>query len=336
MILTGYSAMRRLPILTMLAALQCASPVQANDSTAEVGIGGLMLTESKDITMDSEDLFISQELVKVTYRFTNTSNKDIETLVAFPLPDLPQGREEDSGSWMEFGKDLEFKTLVDNVPAKLAIEQVAMANGVDVTDRLLKLKFPIAASYPEYDDAVKAMSDAEKDALVKEGILAHDGDRMIGWSVKTTVTRKQLFPAGKTITVEHSYKPWAGGSVGGGLELPYRKDEWGETQKKKYCIEDSWYKSFDKKIAKAKADAKNEYVPYNEVWLSYILSSGANWKGPIKDFRLTVDKGKARNMISLCGDGVKKISDTKFEIRKKNFEPTADINILIIQFGPFE
>lgn len=75
---------------------------------------------------------------------------------------------------------------------------------------------------------------------------------------------------------------------------------------------------------------------YVEHWLDYVLKSGANWRGPIKDFRMVIDKGKPDNLISLCATGVKKISPTQFEIRKTNFEPKDDVEILIVEWPPSE
>ena len=63
-----------------------------------------------------------------------------------------------------------------------------------------------------------------------------------------------------------------------------------------------------------------------------MLKSGANWKGPIKDFRLVLDKDKPGNLLSFCMTGVKKISPTRFEVRKTDFEPNQDIRILIAEF----
>ena len=43
--------------------------------------------------MDSEDLFLSKDVVRVKYRFTNRTDASVDTLVAFPLPDIPPGDE---------------------------------------------------------------------------------------------------------------------------------------------------------------------------------------------------------------------------------------------------
>ena len=61
---------------------------RANDSTAEVAAGGLVLLKAESIAMLAEDLFVSATEVRVRYRFFNTSPADIATTVAFPMPEL--------------------------------------------------------------------------------------------------------------------------------------------------------------------------------------------------------------------------------------------------------
>ena len=65
--------------------------------------------------------------------------------------------------------------------------------------------------------------------------------------------------------------------------------------------------------------------------VEYILTTGANWAKPIGDFRLVVDKGKPGNLVSFCGEGVRKISPTQFEMRKRNWRPTRDLEVLILE-----
>src|SRR3981189_1469446 len=70
---------------TMLAAT-CAA--RANDSAAELSIGGLQFVRTNDIAMEREDLRISLDRVAVRYQFANTSGKPVTLTVAFPLPDI--------------------------------------------------------------------------------------------------------------------------------------------------------------------------------------------------------------------------------------------------------
>jgi hypothetical protein len=327
------------------AAILIAPAATANDSSAAIGLGGLELTRNDAISMDSEELLLSSKRVTVKYRFTNTSTKDVETLVSFPLPAIPADIDAYMGDqgYPDWSTDLEFKTLVDGKPIKLEMREVVTIigkpNGKDVSARLKALGWPVKYwADHKFEETLQDLPDAQKAALVVEGLLRKD---VMGpyvrpnWQVATHVTRTQRFAAGKTVTVEHSYKPVMGGSVGGMLLKQYRKDS--PDYLKAYCVDKSFLKGFDAKMAaQAKAAKKkgeeNGYI-YVEDWLSYVLKSGANWRGPIKDFRLIVDKGSASNMVSFCMDGVKKISSTQFEVRKSNFEPAKDLDILIVRFS---
>jgi hypothetical protein len=62
-----------------------------------------------------------------------------------------------------------------------------------------------------------------------------------------------------------------------------------------------------------------------------VLKSGANWKAPIGEVHLTIDKGRPDNLVSFCAQRVKKTSPTRFEVRRKDFLPTRDLKILILQ-----
>jgi hypothetical protein len=44
-----------------------------------------------------------------------------------------------------------------------------------------------------------------------------------------------------------------------------------------------------------------------------------------------VDKGDPRNLVSFCGDGVKNIGSTQFEMRKSDFTPDRNLYVLILK-----
>jgi Domain of unknown function (DUF4424) len=93
-----------------------------------------------------------------------------------------------------------------------------------------------------------------------------------------------------------------------------------------YCILDDFLKAVDRL---AGADEANK-AGITERRIAYVLKTGANWAGPIRDFHLVVDKGGPDRVISFCGDGVKKISPTAFEMRASDFTPARDLGILIV------
>lgn len=315
-----------------------AAPALANDSSAAIGIGGLELTRNDAISMDSEDLFLSTEEVRVRYRFTNRSARDVETLVSFPVPHLPGGIDGYLGdrSLPDFREDLKFRTTVDGQPVQLNYVEKLEIAGRDVTARIAQLGWPRLWSPIDYDDNlafIEKLSPKERDAYIREGLLRRQDEVVVpAWNLVTHVTRRQVFPAGKTIEVTHSYVPLAGGSVGGALDPEYRR-ETSVDYTRRYCTNRSFYAGIDRRLG---TKPPGERPGYSERWLSYILRSGANWRGPIGDFRLVVDKGKPDSLVSFCMDGVKKISPTRFEVRKANFEPSKDIDVLIVEWASTE
>lgn len=322
-----------LPILFLLSLI---CPANANDSAAEIALGGLTLVPSDAISLDSEDLYISKEEVRVDYRFTNTTDKDVETLVSFPLPDQVP---DESGDvvFADMKGDLNFSTVVDGKAVTYEVVEQALVAGKDVTKRVTELGLSLnsTADWEGFQTKMKAMAEADRKALLGEGVLSSFGNETETvyqpmWTLRTSVTRKQVFPAGKTVSVQHRYRPLAGGSVGGNLNPEHRNADWSKEYGARSCIDDDFYRAFDKAL-KARTTEDNS-SPYTEVWLGYVLKSGANWKGPIKDFRLVVDKGKPENLVSFCAEGVKKIAPTQFEVRKTDFEPKDDLLVMIVEW----
>jgi hypothetical protein len=286
--------------------------------------------------MQSEDLAISMEEVRARYTFENHADHDITTLVAFPMPDI-QGSLDFMVSVpvddpVNF---LGFKTLVDGKPVEPMVQQRASALGIDQTALLEKLGVPLALHLDETRNALDALPQADKDNLVQLGLVAideydNDGKGMVkhlapSWLLSTVFYREQTFPAGKRIDVEHSYKPSVGQSVGVSFVAPEAQSEpWFESYRQKYCMDDAFLKA-----ARAGNTPDGDNTRF-ENRISYILRTGSNWAGPIAKFRLVIDKGSPKNLISFCADGVKKISPTQFEVVKTDFDPDQDLDIVIL------
>lgn len=327
--------------LLSLAGALAAGAGRANDTSAEIALGGLTFAKSDAISMDSEDLFISRDLVRVKYRFTNTTDAPVETLVAFPLPDIPPANEEDVRYWSDPAADLKFRTTVDGQPLALQKVEQAMFKGQDIGARLAALRIPLNRFDEGFHSAINRLPKPDRDKLVAEGLIREDGMSAeplwaAMWTLRTALTRRQSFPAKKTIVVEHEYAPIRGGSLAGNLSPRMRGGEnaqYFEATRRRFCVDDAFLRSFDRKFKDLKK-GKDDDPQYYETWLGYVLKTGANWKGPIADFRLVVDKGRADSLVSFCAEGVKKISPTKFEWRRADFTPTGDLQVLIVDWTP--
>lgn len=325
-----------------LGALLLAAPAAANDSTAELRTGGLVLTKTGAVEMRSEDLFISAEEIRVRYVFRNTSGQDVTTVVAFPMPDLEINGIDDMIAIPTEDPEniLGFATKVDGADVRAAVEQQAVLKGKDYTAYLKGLGLPVQPHTDEARAAMDALPQARRDELVKLGLATPDEfDAGKGWethwrpswTLKTTYHWTQTFPAGKDVVVEHRYKPSVGASAGTGVGTPYPYPE-SRAMMRDYCID----QSFMAAVNREKAARKAEYPPFTEQRISYVLKTGANWKKPIGDFKLTIDKGSPDYLLTLCIDGIRKTGPTTFEVRKTNFTPTRDIAILILQPYPAE
>ena len=142
------------------AALLLAAPAAANDSTAENGAGGLVLTRSESIDMVSEDLFVSADRVRVRYVFRNRSPADVRVTVAFPLPYRDLSIEQHSD--VAFPSD--FATRVDGSPGAMRVERKALLKGRDVTASLSAVKIPVSGE--DIGKALDALPQAQGQRLV--------------------------------------------------------------------------------------------------------------------------------------------------------------------------
>ena len=74
--------------LMVVCGTLAAGSAFANDSIGELGTGGIILSRTDAVSMMSENLSIGLDRVTVDYVFKNTTDKDVEALVAFPMPDI--------------------------------------------------------------------------------------------------------------------------------------------------------------------------------------------------------------------------------------------------------
>jgi hypothetical protein len=318
-------------------------PTAANDTTAVLTTGGLEFVTNPDIVMESEELFISREEIRVIYQFRNTGTSDQNILVAFPMPDIvpnfwspvafPTGPD---------GNLFEFETTLNGQPVEATLHEYAYAMGVDRTKVLRQLGLPLVPITGEASEATDALDSETTERLLHLGMVVPDefdaGEgwekhHWPAWTYRATYTWDGYFPAGETVTVEHRYKPSVGGTVGVSfLSDPYEGYDPASEYKTKYCTDDSF---LDAVRATLESPDEPWSAPFFENWISYILTTGGNWGGgSIGKFRLVVDKGSSDNLVSFCGDDVRKIGPASFEMVKTDFWPQEELNILILERQP--
>ncbi len=337
--------------LAVILAAFNAGRANANDSSAELSTGGLVLTKNPAIELRSEDLFVSPKEIRVHYLFHNRVDAPVTTLVAFPLPDVTI-RGSDDVVEVPARKApenfLSFSTEVNGRPVVAQLEQKVFAKGVDRTDVLRRLDVPLAPYLEGLSERLDALPAAARRELLDLGLVQEEVEYVdtkpvvhlhAGWTLKTSYYWQQTFPPGDT-EVTHRYRPSVGISLGTSIgsdrlaeelrsdhpdEMEQREIEDYRSYVRTYCIDSGFLAG-----ARRMNGSLPEQGTLGEQRVSYILTTGANWAGPIKRFRLVVDKEYADNIVSFCGKDVRQTGPTTFEMIASDFVPSVDLSILFL------
>ncbi len=328
-------------IFVTLLTFVAAGPVLANDSTAELAAGGLVMVKNDSIEMRAEDLFISAKQIRVRYKFFNRSDKDVTVRVAFPIPDISTAEPDANISVPTedpvniFG----FKTSVNGKPVKMDVEQRVFVGETEYTKFLTNLGVPLAPHLAATGNALEKLPADKQAEFVRQklgeieefdqgkGMEKHLTPR---WTLRTNYHWEQTFPARAETSIEHTYVPSVGQSAGSNVN-PSDPSETLQEYTKKYCID----RDFLSSVERIKKQTKTEY-------------GGAVHRGPDRIYPhdrsetvrtdprlpLVVDKGAVDSLISFCGDGVKKIAATQFEMKKTDFTPKGNFAVLILRRIP--
>jgi hypothetical protein len=321
------------------AALLFAYNVAADDSSAALGMGGIQFTQSADIRMTDEDLRISPKEVRIRFVFRNESAKDVDTVVAFPLPDINTAEFSNSPIGTVTNDPVNFvgfSVKADGRPVPVSVEQKAFLNDRDVTATIKSVGLPINIISDHGYERLVALPAAKRKILTAADLAEFDenNNALPHWIVRTRFYWHQHFPAGKTIVLEQSYQPVTGMAFFGDPDLQANSDT-GSYYAKGFCLDAPARVALARMIAAAKKKKPDAGGYLNVLTTEYILKTGNNWKGPIGRFHLTLDKLRPENVISLCWDGaLKRTGPTTFEDTRENFAPKDDVKLLVFTNQP--
>ena len=324
-------------IAMVVGAMAATCTARANDTAAELSIGGLQFVRTDDIAMESEDLRISLDRVSVRYQFANTSRKPVTLTVAFPLPDIDLSETDNvalpSTDPVNF---VDFETKIDGSAAPFQINQRAMVGDKDVSALLDQFKLPLLP-VGSREIRVADLPNATRTKLVDQGLLMPAGTNdkgrqqySVAWIAKTTAVRQQTFPPDRKVIVEHQYRPSVGTSSDTILRriLRSNKSLSAEVQRyrKDYCVSDAFLAELDRRAGNGPLNASM----IQERRINYVLKTGANWAGPIRSFKLTIDPGASDRLVSFCPGRLTPTAPNALEFTAKDFTPEGDLKILII------
>jgi hypothetical protein len=332
------------------ALLLLSTPALADDSSATLAAGGLVLQKTDKIALVSEELYLSTTGIRISYRFRNLTNADYSTTIAFPMPAFQGGGSNSTTVVPDPGSDnfMKFQTIVDGQPAPSQLEQRAFltADGkpdVEITDKLKALHIPLVPTSEATAAAIGRLTDARRKDLADANIFDPGSDDYNGqpatlyplWTLRSKYWRNQTFPKGRDLIVQQTYVPVVGSQSSLSIGSPDMDKDRLKFYRETFCT-DQTFMNAARGLYKKVADDNATTFQAFEQYLSYVITSGGNWAGPIGDFKLIVDKGDPKTLVSFCGNGVKKISPTQFELDIKNYKPDRDIDVLLLKTVPVQ
>lgn len=340
--------------------LLLAAPALANDGWGGLAATGLTFGQTDAVEMVSEELYIGPDRIAVDYVFRNITGSDVTGEVIFPLPPI--------GVWgmleqmMNLPEDVtrenlvNFAATVDGLPVGVKIDRIAVLEepwdenrplaaqydtpGRDVTAELERFGLPLTLDYHAVSTALMALPPDMQAAATAAGLADYyQGDPANGippegyplWSIVWRYHWTQTFPAGAEVRVHHEYENRSPGGLFYWSDPP---EDWQQSIADRYCVDEGTSRAILRALKRPGAD---EYGNYGTALnIAYVLRTANSWAGPIGHFRLTLDKGDAKNVISLCAEGVKKTGPTTFVVEKTGYTPGRDLEILIVMPMPQE
>ncbi len=283
--------------------------------------------------MRSEVLKISPKRILVDYEFFNDSPKDVETTVAFPFAGL-QGFYEGELSRENQFDDFLVETGGKKIATKLRYR--ALQDGKDVTSELVKLGIApenhALAGVPA--DKLKILGEKGLTQPAPEG-----GGVWPNFEVQASRYWTQTFPSRRSLKSRHEYTPSLGGNSIGHLNLatkniPHPYPSPGKEPPSGWApwIEAPGWSVFYEKGFEPFGEKCwiGSCGKYSASYVSYILSTGSNWKNGIEDFTLKVD-GAALILVDI--DGRMDFDLGSYSFHKRAFKPKQELNIEFVGSG---
>jgi len=305
--------------LLLVVLLSALPSTRANDTLVTLGAGGLVPLKSSNVLMESERLHITLHRVTVDYVFRNTTNQDIDAIVAFPLPELDGATLEISPVELP-SKDptnfVSFKLTVDGKSVSPKTEIRAFKKDQEITEQLKSLGLPISVLDTRLKGALAKLSKIQLSQLEQDDWIVKEEFETGGkasprywpwWQTHIQFYWTQHFRANSSIRISHTYVPVVGGS--------YIDDDGSHTAQR-YCGTASTLQQIQDR--KAKVDQQQQ-------------PGLTLWAGPIKHFHLEIDSDAPDDILMTCMPNIQQTSPTRYELDALDFHPDRNLNLVILQ-----
>jgi hypothetical protein len=356
----------RCSIFLILFLLAYQMNAQANDTTATIAAGGIEYKTSQEISMDEETLKISIDSIEVAYKFFNHSDKEVKEYIAFPLPSIAYASPDDfSNVYPSWDEDYHARQFIEENPTNNKQEYFSNSNlserlqsaafinfkrtvngerygysyriqakdrsGKDITKFLKTHQIPLSIPYLTgfMEDGELHRNKALKEKLKRLKLLNNQGFPI--WSTQTIYFWTQVFEPHKETIVTHSYRPHAGyhwldaKKPNSLTDITIFTRDGTSKNWTDYCVSSEHEKLLLKEMS------AQEQVTKRAIEIQYILSTGANWQGPIRKINLEIIPPHSEAEVFFCWPGkITRHPAGRITSTLENFKPKNDLKILFI------
>ena len=327
------------------AALTLALPVTealAEESLANLDAGGLIIEPADQLELKAEDIFLSARQVRAAYRFLNKASQDLTLTVAFPLPEVTGEADLDLAIPNPGSPNfLNVQARAAGKPVETSVEQHAFftpdgGKESEITDLLKGFNIPLLPAGASTAEALKRLSSEDRAKLSTPGYIEQAGENWVPlWTLRSRIVRQQALPAGKEIVLQYSYTPSVGSAAGLYFDRANLTGESLTQYQKKYCVNEGFLRAADaltKRLTATKPQPGEASKPpkTRQTYFGYAFVGGGRWAAPAGRFGLVIDKAFPDNLVSFCADGAKKVSSTRYELKRNNYAPDRNLDILIL------
>jgi hypothetical protein len=290
---------------------------------SEIAAGGLIFSGNLNLTIEQQDLTMTPDAVQVSYAIRNGDSADHTITIAFPFPDvdgstLPDvfGKVDPASTNAWPANFMDVVIAVDGRRPNYAIEQRAIAVGLDVTKALSDAGLSLFPQAPDLEQRVIDLDPAARLDLIERGILkVDDGVIAANWTLKTTAHWRQPFPAGETLPLALNYKPLVGrNAFSSGALQPLKKG---------VCVDASLEQAITTRASEGDAMMMTA--------VSYVAHPGAEALGPVGRFRLTIETSDPKSIVATCRQGLIKIGPTTNDLTAVNHAMDEEFRVLFVR-----
>ena len=236
---------------------------------------------------------------------------------------------------------LRFVTRVDGKPVDSQVEQRAFLEDpdkpdVEITERLKSLGVPLiptmeqpARRFRRLASCSSRRSRMRKSCTLRTSTAAKARNTEPLWTLRSKFWRRQVFPAGRDLRVEQTYTPGLGGQVWFDLGPP------GPRRGAGVRIIARLTARTGPSRARSSLSTARPTRPISSSEPSKNICPMSSRPAPIGRGRsepsVLLSIRGIRPLVSFCGDGVRKIGPTTFEMTAKDYTPKRDIDVLFIK-----